>query len=380
MLFATILRRLSNHSAARVLGAAALLSCALLAGGGSIAHAEHGGGGPIDASCTQEWQDSSGVWQQIPDKADIALAQGTPLRLTFEFSTQNFYRATFAAATNTNIFLGPQHYLPIPERVRTHSVKVQGRIGTSSYQTGYTMPLPAEDLPDGSDHIDIKVTSNSTGDTPLGSCDFTLTLLSNPSLDLDGDGILNSWETDGIDVDHDGTVDLHLTESPYNASPGNRDVFVEVDYMSCALSHPWSDCPSYPADHEDRPVGGPVGEPPDGALDDVNAAFNNAPPLETGPFFTRPGITLHPILDEAVPHIDDIPFTSDPEPSRDFGDLKNGLGNNLGPDHCGTGPGHGFFGTAADRASPNCENILFAKLLVFHYAIFGHSYRKTVTS
>ena len=85
MLFATILRRLSNHFAARVLGAAALLSCALLAGGGSIAHAEHGGGGPIDASCTQEWQDSSGVWQQIPDKADIALAQGTPLRLTFEF-------------------------------------------------------------------------------------------------------------------------------------------------------------------------------------------------------------------------------------------------------------------------------------------------------
>ena len=114
MKFYIILKR----SAARVLVAGTLLTCAMLAGGGSIAHATHGGWAmdpspryivnppprTIDASCTQAWQDPSGQWHEFPN-GEMTLTQGTPLQLHFEFTTQNGARATFTAATNTNIFL-----------------------------------------------------------------------------------------------------------------------------------------------------------------------------------------------------------------------------------------------------------------------------------
>jgi hypothetical protein len=172
---------------------------------------------------------------------------------------------------------------------------------------------------------------------------------------------------------------------------------VEVDYMSCAEPHTLSTCA--PGDtHSDGPVDGAL----DGALDDdVVAAFANAPALdETDPpvDVRLEGILLHPMLNEAeaVPHIDGIPFTSIRRPPSskgsvsprsltpfDFGRLKHGIasgGNTIRPDHCGTDTLHGFFGTADDRTSPNCEQILLAKMLVFHYAIFGHTYAEAPQS
>jgi hypothetical protein len=380
MLFATILRRLSNHSAARVLGAAALLSCALLAGGGSIAHAEHGGGGPIDASCEQRMREpGSSTSQEFPD-SPVSVPRGTQfiLRLSYTrgLGAPLGGPVAFTATANTNVFLGPRHRVDM------------AHIAPPPFNrplTNYVYLPPTYDSPAGPGRILIKVTSDATGDTPLAWCDFNVTLKPEEDVrpdpyDSDGDGLLNTWETNGIDVNHDGKVDLPLNEALYNANPDKRDVFVEADYMSCA--QPSSDCVS-PDTHDEAPVGGKVGEPPDGALDDVVNAFAHAPRFHDPGHRIEshlPGITLHPMLDEAVPHIDGISFASDTSLSqRDFGDLKNGIGTN-GPDHCGTGPGHGFFGFAADRASPNCEQILFAKALVFHYAIFGHSFRETPTA
>lgn len=49
------------------------------------------------------------------------------------------------------------------------------------------------------------------------------------TLDTDGDGLPNEWETNGVDIDHDGSIDLHLEKM--GADPNVKDVFVEVDWM-----------------------------------------------------------------------------------------------------------------------------------------------------
>ena len=45
--------------------------------------------------------------------------------------------------------------------------------------------------------------------------------------DADLDGLLDSWETTGIDANHDGTIDLTLP----GANPLHKDLYVEVDAM-----------------------------------------------------------------------------------------------------------------------------------------------------
>jgi hypothetical protein len=55
---------------------------------------------------------------------------------------------------------------------------------------------------------------------------FTLTL---PGADMDGDALPDGWETDGVDVDGNGTIDLDLPGM--GADPRHKDVFLELDYM-----------------------------------------------------------------------------------------------------------------------------------------------------
>jgi hypothetical protein len=58
--------------------------------------------------------------------------------------------------------------------------------------------------------------------------------------DNDGDGLCDNWETEGIDVDRDGTVDLTLydldkdgvVEPAERADPNHKDLFVEVVWMA----------------------------------------------------------------------------------------------------------------------------------------------------
>jgi hypothetical protein len=81
--------------------------------------------------------------------------------------------------------------------------------------------------------------------------------------DADGDALCDRWETDGVDVDEDGAIDLDLPGM--GANPRHKDIFVELDFM--------------PPHRLELAAG-----------DEVAAAFADAP--VTNPDGT-PGITLH---------------------------------------------------------------------------------------
>lgn len=50
-----------------------------------------------------------------------------------------------------------------------------------------------------------------------------------PLADIDGDGIPDEWEENGLDIDRDGIIDLDL--KAIGAEVGHKDIFVEVDIM-----------------------------------------------------------------------------------------------------------------------------------------------------
>jgi hypothetical protein len=156
--------------------------------------------------------------------------------------------------------------------------------------------------------------------------------------DADGDGLCDSWETGGLDVNGDGTIDLPLDQAPFDADPAVKDVFVEADYM---------------AGHRPQP----------GATQDVEDAFKAAP-VDGGL-----GIALHVTpgsatgVDDQLPDVNPLlTLSRGPGAQDDFDDLRDGSP---------TAPCDGYLGSAADRASPDCAEILLARSLIFRYAIFG---------
>jgi hypothetical protein len=148
------------------------------------------------------------------------------------------------------------------------------------------------------------------------------------SLDQDGDGLLDVWETEGLDVNGDGAIDLDLPA--LHANPRHKDLFLEIDYMADAR-------------HSDRP------DPR--AVQRVIDAFAQAP--VENPDGTN-GITLHVDMTtaDAIPP---VPFLRVP------GQWAELVTN--------------WFGTAAERAGANAADVLLAKRSVFRYCIFGHQYQ-----
>ncbi|MEO3806217.1 hypothetical protein [Nonomuraea sp. B1E8] len=180
----------------------------------------------------------------------------------------------------------------------------------------------------------VQLFSSLTGDTPIGTCSTKLKVTQAP--DRDKDGLLDKWESHGIDYDDDGTVDLALNAAPYNADPDRKDLFVELDWMRCAM-------PGYCMRSR---------ELSNAAISQVEAAF------------ARRGITLHVRRSEAITEAQDITFdTKQPGAWDDFDDLRNGNATNK----C-----DGAFGDVLDRIDRNCEAILGAKRLVFRYAVSAH--------
>jgi hypothetical protein len=143
-------------------------------------------------------------------------------------------------------------------------------------------------------------------------------------IDSDGDGLLDDWETNGIDYNSDGIIDLTLT----GANPNHKDLYLEIDYMGSNGVH----------DHQ----------PDVNAVNDVINAFANAP-VNNPDGVT--GITLHIDVDESIPHQDVINVWDD------FNNLKNG-----------------YFGTPAQRTASNTVNILAAKRMAYRYCLFIHNY------
>lgn len=160
----------------------------------------------------------------------------------------------------------------------------------------------------------------------------------NGNPDNDGDGLCDNWETEGIDFDQDGVVDLQLYDVNKNgvidasekADINHKDIYVEIDWMA-------------------------LHQPLIGALQRVIRSFANAP--VANPDGTT-GIRLHILVDEeAVAHQRELSFVSvvDGLPS-DFDETKKT-----------------HFGTASERAEPNAKVIIAAKRLVFRYALYVHS-------
>lgn len=94
-------------------------------------------------------------------------------------------------------------------------------------------------------------------------------------VDTDNDGLLDDWETNGIDID-DGTGNtIHLDLPAMGADPMRKDVFVEIDYMEKILAD------------------GSIGishKPIQSALDKIVQSFADAPVSNPD---DSTGITLH---------------------------------------------------------------------------------------
>lgn len=186
--------------------------------------------------------------------------------------------------------------------------------------------------------------SHFTGFNSLGQIafvaeftDFTEgVFITGASLDSDGDGLLDAWETEGggLDVNNDGIIDLDLYA--LGARPDRLDLFVEVDAMAGFAPEP-------------------------GVKMMLEKAFREAPVTACG----NPGIELHLSPSDPASMIDEddiqpehlwIP-TSLAKWSPDFDAIKD--------EH---------FGTEAERMHANSEHILEAKRRVFRYALFARTY------
>lgn len=151
--------------------------------------------------------------------------------------------------------------------------------------------------------------------------------------DADGDGLLDSWETSGIDYNKDGTIDLDL--AGLGATPSRKDILVEMDYLDATFhSH----------------------IPRNESVQALTSAFQNAP--------VPGGINLVLQIGDAITETEfgpngvdrfRITFGFKVADVVEFLEVKRE-----------------FFGRLLDRLSPNSRNILGARREVFRYCIFGH--------
>ena len=142
--------------------------------------------------------------------------------------------------------------------------------------------------------------------------------------DRDEDGLLDKWETDGIDTDGDGTPEINLPAM--GADPDHKDIFLEIDTLSGSAAVPAS------------------------VLASVRAAFANAPVSNPS---GQNGITLHTFVDES-----NLPATAYVQPpNAQVAALKSN-----------------WFGSNADRMGGRwMTEIRPARLKVFRYCIWGGS-------
>jgi hypothetical protein len=191
----------------------------------------------------------------------------------------------------------------------------------------------------------VKVTfENTATDDCGGAAVYNVSLALEP--DSDGDGLLDRWESPGggVDINNDGSIDLHL--AALGASPWRRDIFVEVDYMDCSV--PGSDCLLSHSHHPNLD-----------AIDEVVLAFSSAPiePPPGAPPGTLGGVALHVQIDEALTHVNKLHIYDGGTQViwQPVFDIKQS-----------------HFGTPVDRGQPNAENVLAARHLVYRYALFIH--------
>jgi hypothetical protein len=78
--------------------------------------------------------------------------------------------------------------------------------------------------------VDLEVEAQAPGDHDVDDNANGEVALTVGVPDADGDGLPDEWETDGVDVDGNGTIDLDLPG--LGADPRHKDIFIELDFMS----------------------------------------------------------------------------------------------------------------------------------------------------
>jgi uncharacterized repeat protein (TIGR01451 family) len=176
----------------------------------------------------------------------------------------------------------------------------------------------------------------------LGDMDFNdFIAVIRIDMDTDGDGLWDDWEMFGVDTNGDGVIDLDLPA--LGASPNHKDLFIEIDYMDCAVAG--GDCAAGDT-HSHRPKAA--------AIQAVINAFANAPvPNPDG----TTGINLHVNVSNAIPHQNQLNI--------------NGL--------CfAGGAGIGSFDAVkADPANFGPDN---PRRFAYHYSLWTHQQVSTSTS
>lgn len=187
---------------------------------------------------------------------------------------------------------------------------------------------------------------------PAPSPPDSASFLAKYEFDKDGDGLFDTWETSGIDINGDGTVDLTLP----GATPDHKDIFVELDYMALTGT----------GAHTHNPRRTPSGTVL--AADPIQAVTNAFAAAPVSNLDGTTGIRLHVVVDEEIAEQNPMAWGT---AGSGFDALKRGAP---------AGPCTGHFGTTAERGSANCANILRAKKLAYRYAISAHSITGTRAS
>ena len=222
--------------------------------------------------------------------------------------SQFFIRATGALGASPNGFQGSSTGTQVTLGPGKYSI-------TEEIATGTTNPPGLVPVPTFSNSCNGVIT---TAGQQLADCVITNRYLP----DTDGDGLANTWETNGIDINGDNSIDLRLP----GANANHKNIYIETDYME--LHRPFIQ-----------------------GLENTKTSFRNAP--VTNPDNVN-GITLDYNLNDenngqGIPHQDLVTL--------------NFLQDRIKPE---------WFGTEDQRNDPNAANILAAKKHVYHYALFAH--------
>ncbi|WP_375758506.1 hypothetical protein [Corallococcus exercitus] len=165
--------------------------------------------------------------------------------------------------------------------------------------------------------------------------------------DADADALPDHWEARGIDFNQDGTIDLPLHLAPYNAKVNEKDLFVEADYM------------------EDPDDGGVAHRPTAAQMTAIQDVFR------------KNKIALHVSFDEQLPEADYTAFQAmEVDSQLDGGSSSLAFVEPLvygtGMNPCAPDAG-AHLGTATERASAACPDVMGARYLSHRYVLFADS-------
>ena len=194
-------------------------------------------------------------------------------------------------------------------------------------------------------------------------------------VDSDYDGLLDSWEAIGIDMDQDGVADLNL--AAMGANPNKRDLFLQIDFLADGPNFKFEVAPG---------VTNPI--PGTAARSELEALFRNAPALIGAQYGLRAdGAGPADIAAEIVLHVDAGSGSTLGVPmSLNLGSAAPRGGNKIGmPGDPFTYPELLYFGAPINVTIPGLNVRSFqeakattfnyvekkARELAFHYSIMG---------